>query len=226
MKTVAIIVAAGKGLRAGGEIPKQYQTFKCNRMLTYSINAFLGSLKIDGLLVVINPSDLKLYEDSIKNISDDRLLNYCFGGTERSNSVEMGLNYLKKYSPQKVLIHDAARPFVSTELINNLIESLKSKKAVIPIVPIVDAVWQKTQSFEKNSSIEPGPNRENLCLAQTPQAFDFKSICIAYEKYSSSAFDDSSIVYASGIDIQTIKGSNKNRKITSKEDLIAFKGIK
>ena len=227
METIAIVVAAGKGHRAKGLVPKQYEMSNGNRMLSLTIEALLQSTKIDAIMVVINPVDVELYLDSIKNIDNTRLLTYCFGGSERSDSVKEGLHQCKQYNPKNVLIHDAARPFVSTTLINRIIDSLKFNEAVLPVLPIVDALWEKEGNYqsELNAGVKPGPNRDKLLLAQTPQGFDYLTICLAYNKLKKTVLDDITVAYEFGIDISTVSGEVKNIKITSKQDLKQFKGI-
>ena len=226
MNTIAMIVAAGRGRRAGGTIPKQYAIYKRTPMLRHTIKALLKSSKIDALLVVINPLDIKLYMDSINDLNDVRLLKHCLGGTERTDSVKNGLRELEKYTPKNVIIHDAARPYISVKLVHKLLNSLKTNKAVLPVLPIVDAIWEKKYETESNWDIRPGPDRSNLLLAQTPQAFNYKTICSAYYQSQSNALDDIAIAYKAGINISTIAGDPKNKKITSEEDLKFFKGKK
>lgn len=227
MHVVGMIVAAGRGSRAGGELPKQYE--KCKRtqkrMLTLTIAALLKSKKINAILVVINPLDVALYNDSIKNITENRLLPYCLGGAERSDSVRLGLKKLKKYHPQKVLIHDAARPFISTITINRVLKSLENKTVVLPVLPIFDAIWKKNNKKNGRFSLTPGPNRTNLFRAQTPQGFDYLTICAAYKKISKNGLDDISIAYDAGIGISTVIGDETNYKITSSAQLKEFKGF-
>lgn len=226
METVAIIVAAGRGNRAGGGMPKQYVKSKNTRMLTLTINALLQSKQIGAIIVVINPLDKVLYSKSIENINDNRLLKPCFGGAERSNSVKNGLDTFEAYAPKNVLIHDAARPFVSKSLINRIIKELKTHKAVLPVLSIVDAIWEITDKKVTFPQLNPGPDRTNLLLAQTPQGFDFKTIWSAYNNSNSSAFDDITIAYEAGVKIKTVTGDSRNKKVTSIEDLNDFKGIK
>ena len=226
MNTIAMIVAAGRGRRAGGQIPKQYAIYKETRMLSHTIKALLKSSKIDALFVVINPLDIELYMDSIFNLNDKRLLKYCLGGDERTDSVRNGLMAVEKYNPKNIIIHDAARPYISINLLHKLLNSLKKHKAVLPVLPVVDAIWEKNSERGANWHIRPGPDRSNLLLAQTPQGFDYKTICSAYYKSQSNALDDIAIAYQAGIKITTITGDPKNKKITSKEDLEFFKGKK
>ncbi|MDG2474168.1 MAG: IspD/TarI family cytidylyltransferase [Paracoccaceae bacterium] len=225
METIAMIVAAGRGRRAGGKIPKQYERSQNERMLSLTIQALLKSTKIDAIIVVINRLDIKLYMDSIKHLNTSRLLNHCFGGTERTETVKNGLTELKKYSPKKLLIHDAARPFISVELIERLLNSLVKNQAVLPVLPIVDAIWEIDDREGNDYNIKPGPNRANLLLAQTPQAFDYPTICSAYNHSKKNKLDDVTIAHEAGIKITTVIGDIKNKKITSKQDLAFFKGI-
>ena len=226
METVAIIVAAGQGNRAGGGIPKQYVKSKNTRMLTLTIKAFLKSDQIGAIIVVINRLDELFYSKSIKTINDSRLLKPCFGGAERSDSVKNGLDMFEARAPKNVLIHDAARPFVSEGLINKIIKELKTHKAVLPALSIVDAIWEIRDKKATFPQLTPGPDRNNLLLAQTPQGFDFKTILSAYNNFNSSAFDDITVAYKAGVKIKTIIGDNRNKKVTSVEDLNDFKGIK
>ena len=225
MEVAGMIVAAGRGIRAGGDLPKQYETVKNTRMLTLTVSALLKSKKFEAILVVINPLDIDLYIDSIKNITDKRLLPYCVGGNERSESVRLGLKALSECNPKKVLIHDAARPYITTKTINKVLKSLNTNAAVLPVLPIFDAIWEKQKLRHKSRNIIPGPNRNNLFRAQTAQGFDYFTICSAYTKSNINTLDDISIAYEAGISISTVLGDENNFKITSAAQLKKFKGI-
>ena len=225
MDIVGMIVAAGRGYRAGGNLPKQYESFNNTRMLTLTVTALLKSTKINALIVVINPLDIDLYIDSVKNILDERLLPYCLGGGERSETVKLGLKALEIYEPKKVLIHDAARPFIATETINTIVKSLEKNTAVFPVLPIFDAIWEKTKLHPQTENVIPGPDRTNLLRAQTPQGFDYLTICSAYQKLIGKAVDDISVAHGAGIPITTVQGDEKNYKITSAVQLKKFKGV-
>ena len=225
MKVAGVIVAAGRGIRAGGELPKQYESSENTPMLTLTVAALLKSKKIEAIVVVINPLDIDLYINSIKNITDKRLLPYCLGGNERSESVRLGLKALTECNPKKVLIHDAARPYITTKTINKLLKSLDKNAAVLPILPIFDAIWERQKLTYKSGNIIPGPNRNNLYRAQTPQGFDYYTICSAYTKSNKSTLDDISIAYEAGVPISTVLGDENNYKITSAAQLKKFKGI-
>jgi 2-C-methyl-D-erythritol 4-phosphate cytidylyltransferase len=194
-------------------------------MLTYTINALLRSKKINAVMVVINPFDIELYNDSIKKITDQRLLPYCFGGIERSDSVKLGLKKLKRYNPRKVLIHDAARPFITTKTINKVLKSLEKNDAVLPVLPIFDAIWRKSNLEDDNETLTPGPDRTDLICAQTPQGFNYSVILSAYLRSTRKGLDDVTIAYDAGVKIKTVIGDENNSKVTSVAQLRKFKGI-
>jgi 2-C-methyl-D-erythritol 4-phosphate cytidylyltransferase/2-C-methyl-D-erythritol 2,4-cyclodiphosphate synthase len=222
MEVAGLIVAAGRGSRAGGAIPKQYQKVNRVTMLSLTIKAFLASQKIDCVKVVINKKDTFLYEESIDGIKDKRLLSPCFGGAERTNSVFAGLLDLKACSPRKVLIHDGARPFVSKKLINNVILELDAYQAVFPVIPVVDALWKIEHDGLGGFKVLPGPERENLCRAQTPQGFCYRNILESHSKNKKTKLDDIAVAYEHGFKIKTVIGDEKNLKVTSETDLKRF----
>lgn len=219
MNISAIIVAAGKGVRVGGSIPKQYIRLSSDSILTVSIKAMLSCKQLDKIVVVINESDKKLYFDSIIHLNDKRLLPYCVGGAQRSDSVRAGLKALEFHNPDKVLIHDAARPFLSLSLMEKIIQALVSNDAVLPILPIYDAIWQINKEGLKEQNIRPGPDRSKLFRAQTPQGFDYKAIFNAHKRINETFLDDIAIAYEAGLNIVTIPGEEQNFKITTLEQL-------
>ena len=223
MGVAAIIVAAGRGTRAGGRVPKQYAMLSGEAVLAVSIKSFLNSNRIDYLLVVINEQDTKLYFDCTKKINDRRLMPYCLGGKERSDSVKNGLKALSNIQPQKVLIHDAARPFVSVSLIESIIDELSKTDAVLPALPVFDAVWQIHETKDNVKSIKPGPNRSELLLAQTPQGFIYKRICYAHSEVTESMLDDIGVAHQAKLRISYIQGEETNFKITTSQQVTRVK---
>ena len=217
MSVVALIMAAGKGNRVGGNIPKQYMTISRQTVLTRTISKLLESKLINYVQVVINKDDISLYNDSITEFKTKRLLTPCIGGSERSDSARLGLIHLQDFNPEKVIIHDAARPFVSLELINKVVNSLNKSSAVLPALPVVDALWQKAET-SNSVRIKPGPNRDGLLRAQTPQGFDYKKILSAHLKNKEKTFDDIAIAYKQGIKIDIIMGEEENFKLTTTND--------
>ncbi len=211
MTVVAIIVAAGRGHRVGGDIPKQYRRLSGDMILTRSIRAMLANEQVEKLCVVIHPDDLPLYEQALAPIEDSRILPPVMGGETRAISVRNGLESLVGEAPQKVLIHDAARPFLSTRIIDDLIESLDTHQGAFPVIPVVDALWQA-------KDLTP-VSRDGLLRAQTPQAFRYADILNAHRKGDPNASDDVAIAVGVGLDVAQVTGDERNFKVTTQDDL-------
>jgi len=212
MKVAVLIVAAGKGHRLGAKLPKQYIPLCGPAILHHTITAFLKVPYVTLIQTVIHADDRALYDKAIKGLS---LLPPVTGGATRQNSVMKGLQSLAKEDPDLVLIHDAARPFVSAELIESIIIEAARHGAVIPILPMVDTIKQL-----KKATVEKTMDRSILVRAQTPQAFRFKLIFMAHRKMElQDMTDDSAIAEACGIHVTTIDGDEGNFKITTKDDL-------
>ena len=133
-ETVALIVAAGRGVRAGGDLPKQYRSIGGIPILRRSIDVFLTHPAIDRVLVVVAPDDARY--DDVAPQNSDRLLPAAKGGENRQDSVRAGLRVLSSRNPGRVLIHDAARPFATADLIGRVVSALDGADAVIPALPV------------------------------------------------------------------------------------------
>jgi 2-C-methyl-D-erythritol 4-phosphate cytidylyltransferase/2-C-methyl-D-erythritol 2,4-cyclodiphosphate synthase len=213
MKIITIIVAAGKGQRMKSDIPKQYLSLKGKTILYHSILPFLKHKKISDVFCVIAKNDIDLYNKSVANLNLPQPL---FGGERRQDSVRFALEKIRYLSADLVLIHDAARPFISQKIIDDLIISLEKNKAVIPVITISDTVKKIN-----NDIIFQTIPRDNLCLAQTPQGFNYKLIYDLHQKYQDQNFtDDAALCEIENIEVKAIKGDINNIKITKREDLI------
>ena len=212
-KTALLIVAAGKGLRARSEIPKQYVKISGKSILKRTVENLTLLHNFDIVQIVINEDDKELFFK--EKIETTKNLSVCFGGKERTNSVFKGLQSLKRYNPKYVLIHDAVRPFTSKKIIDDILNELKKFDAIMPVLPIVDAMW-----FKKKNLLTPQKQRENFLRAQTPQGFKFKKILKAHEENSKNFNDDVELALNSGLSIGTIEGSEDNFKVTNKEDFL------
>ncbi|MBL1438016.1 MAG: bifunctional 2-C-methyl-D-erythritol 4-phosphate cytidylyltransferase/2-C-methyl-D-erythritol 2,4-cyclodiphosphate synthase [Rhodobacteraceae bacterium] len=211
-KTVsALIVAAGRGTRAGAGLPKQYRPLQGKPVLRHTLSALLAHKNIRDIQVVIHPDDVALYEAAVAGLP--RLLPPVFGGNTRSVSVLNGLEALAKDAPEIVLIHDAARPFLPLGIIDNLLAALHSTKGAFPALPVVDALWHGDQG----KAISPH-SRANLYRAQTPQAFDFKTIINAHYTATDPADDDVALARAHGIEVAIVEGDERNYKLTTQAD--------
>lgn len=210
--TIALIVAAGRGSRLGGDMPKQYLPLAGKPVLRRTIKTFLKHPSIDHLRVMIHPDDEALYAQAVQGLS---LLDPVFGGETRQESVRLGLESLEELNPSKVLIHDAARPFVSTRLISHIIEGLHGHKAVIPVLPIADTIKRV-----KDNVLVETVAREGLYLAQTPQGFHYPDIASAHARAKGLQLtDDAAVCEHSNIAVSITSGSTKNIKITTRKDL-------
>ena len=142
MRTAGLIVAAGRGQRLGGETPKQYLPLGESTVLRRAVAAVLAHPGVDMLQVVIHPDDRELCIAALDGLEDARLLPPVDGGASRSDSVLAGLEALAPAAPDRVLIHDAARPFLPAALVSTVIDALDAYPAVLPALPVVDALWR------------------------------------------------------------------------------------
>jgi 2-C-methyl-D-erythritol 4-phosphate cytidylyltransferase/2-C-methyl-D-erythritol 2,4-cyclodiphosphate synthase len=212
-KIVALITACGRGNRfnRGEGIPKQYLPLAGIPMLRHSILAFLNHPQVSDVLCVIHPDDVELYEQSTIGLD---LLNPVFGGETRQSSIRIGLEELIDYKPNKVLIHDGVRPFVSKRIINGILEKLESHPAVIPAIAVEDTIKKIG-----DGKIEWTLERENLWRAQTPQGFLYQDILNSHIAFKDLNFtDDSALNEYAGIPVAIVPGSQNNFKITTEED--------
>ena len=213
--TVALIVAAGRGRRMGEARPKQFLPLAGQPILTRTIAAFLDMAWINRVTVVINPDDRALYDDAICGVTDVRLSAPVPGGTTRAASVRLGLQALAAHAPDRVLIHDAARPFVSSDLITQVTGALDTADGAFAAIPVVDALW----SSQDGHALAPIP-RDGLWRAQTPQGFRFGPILAAHQSADAAAADDVAVARAAGLRVQIVEGSEQNFKITTPADLV------
>ncbi|PHQ72181.1 MAG: bifunctional 2-C-methyl-D-erythritol 4-phosphate cytidylyltransferase/2-C-methyl-D-erythritol 2,4-cyclodiphosphate synthase [Sneathiella sp.] len=212
MKAIALIVAAGRGHRTGHYLPKQYLELAGKSVLRRAIEAFVDHPGIDGIAVVINENDVNLYE---KTIGHHILLPWIAGGEDRQQSVRKGLEALVGQSPDVVLIHDAARPFVSHDLITRCLTSLAGSEAVVPALKITDSLKEID-----GDAVIGTVDRETIVAAQTPQCFAFSAILAAHRAFAGEQVtDDIALAELAGIAPKTVDGDVTNFKITTSEDV-------
>ena len=212
-RTIALITAAGRGSRmvADYEVPKQYLKLCGISILRHSINVFVKNPDVYNVQVVIHKDDIELYKEATAGLD---ILPPVFGGDARQESVRLGLEALKDNPPDKVLIHDAARPFVNNKIISAVIKQLDNSPAVIPAIPVDDTI-KKCGDGRILWTVE----RSDLWRAQTPQGFIFKEILHYHTVYKDKNFtDDAAIKEYAGIPVTIIPGSQNNFKITTDED--------
>lgn len=208
---IAIIVAAGTGSRCVDGMPKQFLNIKGKTILRRVVERFVGHEYIDSTVVVINDNHIDMYKKSVEGLE---VLPYVIGGSTRQKSVSHALKAIEKYAPQNVLIHDAARIFIDDETISKLVSELDKSNAAIAATRVKDTI-----KHAKHGSIEATKDRENMFLAQTPQAFKYDIISMLHDKYSGENFtDDSSLCEKENINVKIIETSMENFKITTKDD--------
>ena len=218
-KTAAIIVAAGRGSRAGQGLPKQYRALpggSGETVLTATLRAFAEQEAIAHVVTLIHKDDIELYYKAISALKNIDKLSFEIGGAERQDSVLNGLRALRDDAPDRVLIHDAARPYVTAALINTCIAALDNGDAAIPALPVTD-----TLKRAEEDTITATVSREDLYRAQTPQAFAFDKILAAHETAASGMTDDAAIAEAAGLKVKLIDGDAKNIKLTHEEDFMS-----
>ncbi|MFT6459633.1 bifunctional 2-C-methyl-D-erythritol 4-phosphate cytidylyltransferase/2-C-methyl-D-erythritol 2,4-cyclodiphosphate synthase [Pseudophaeobacter arcticus] len=219
MTTAALIVAAGRGTRAGGGLPKQWRALKGQRVIDWTLQAFRDA-GISTIVLVLSPEDRSAW-DSFATDSD---LVLTAGGAERAISVQNGLialrdlNLARAGSAQglpisKVLIHDAARPCTSQALIASVIAALDHGPAAAPALAITDALWTGAEG-----QVTGTQDRTGLFAAQTPQGFRLEAILAAHASHPGGAADDVEVARAAGLEVAIIAGEPDNIKITRPED--------
>lgn len=219
METAVVIVAGGRGHRASGsDMPKQYRPLAGSPVLTRAIECFSSHVLVDRVLTVIHRDDLSQYEQAVAPVTA-KLLAPVIGGAMRQDSVRAGLEGLEELNPRNVLIHDAARPFTDSRLVERVIGSLCEHDGAVPAIAVTDTLKRGSDGL-----IESGVDRTNLWGVQTPQGFTFKKLLEAHRAAQSvgkSDFtDDSSIAEWHGMNVALVEGSPANVKLTTDEDFV------
>jgi len=205
MTTAAIIVAAGRGLRAGAGLPKQWRPLMGRPVVAHALAAFAQMARV----LVIHPDDRALAE----SVADGALI--VEGGATRAASVRAALEALAGSGVTKVLIHDAARPSVSPELIARVVAALDHAQGAAPALPVTDALWTGA-----DGRVTGTRDRNGLFRAQTPQGFAFDAILAAHRAHGGEAADDVEVARAAGIDVVMVTGDEANQKLTFPGDFI------
>lgn len=214
MDFAAVIVAAGRGARAGGPVPKQYRRLGAMTVLERTLRAMLAHPRCTRIQVVIHPEDADRYAAATAALADPRLRRPVVGAATRAASVGRGLAALEDDAPEAVLIHDAARPFVTVAVIDRVLAAIGPGRAAFPALPIVDALW----SADADAVVTGAHPREGLWRAQTPQGFRFDEILAAHRAGDAGAPDDVAIARAAGMEVRVVMGDGNNFKITLAED--------
>jgi 2-C-methyl-D-erythritol 4-phosphate cytidylyltransferase/2-C-methyl-D-erythritol 2,4-cyclodiphosphate synthase len=215
LRTAAIIVAAGRGLRAGPGGPKQFRSIGGRTVVAHALDAFCRHGDVSWVQPVCHADDAAPFAAATEGLS---YLPPVPGGATRQASVCAGLRALAQLKPDIVLIHDAARPFVSHAVISRAIEAASATGAAIPVVAVADTIKQ----VDAAGRVVGTPARAELRIAQTPQSFVFDQILAAHERAAKEGrddfTDDAALAEWAGLTVATFEGDHLNMKLTTPED--------
>jgi len=212
----ALIVAAGQGERSGLDLPKQYATVKGQAMVYHSAARMLNHPGIAKLWIVIGAGQEQQLDQALAVLTGYEVV---IGGATRQESVRNGLSAIAAHSGAKnVLIHDAARPFLSSAMIDRLVSALVEESAAIPVLPTIDTMITISDGRASDTV-----DRNTLWRVQTPQAFDFEKLVQAHSQWMADdhATDDAQIFRAAGHEVAIVEGDEALNKYTTASDFAA-----
>ena len=207
----AVIVAAGKGLRAGGDVPKQFARWRGKPLVRHTAEALLAQGA--GCVVVVMPADALVQAQQVLSGIDS--VQIVSGGPSRRESVARALEALAPAGPAMVLIHDAARPDLPRSVVERLLDALATQPGAIPVLPVVDSI-----AVAAGGLMASAARREELRRVQTPQAFRYADILAAHRAWdgAADAGDDAQVARAAGLPVALVEGDERLRKLTFAED--------
>jgi 2-C-methyl-D-erythritol 4-phosphate cytidylyltransferase/2-C-methyl-D-erythritol 2,4-cyclodiphosphate synthase len=210
--TVALVVAAGRGQRFGGPLPKQYADLAGRPVLSHALARLVAHPRIDRVQAVIHPDDRALYDRAAAGLG---LSEPTSGGPSRQDSVRLGLESLALHGPAAVLIHDGARPFVGAAVIDRVLDALGNSAGAIAALPVTD-----TLKRGEDGRIAETMARAGLWRAQTPQGFRFSEILAAHRAaVGQELTDDAAVAERAGLPVALVEGAPENIKVTTQNDL-------
>jgi 2-C-methyl-D-erythritol 4-phosphate cytidylyltransferase / 2-C-methyl-D-erythritol 2,4-cyclodiphosphate synthase len=223
-KVAAVIVAAGRGYRAGGDLPKQYRALAGEPVIRPTLAAFLGHPQIAAVQPVIHPDDAAIFRAATAGL--ERLLPPVAGGATRQASVRAGLEALRAAAPDLVLIHDAARPFLSSDLISRAIAAATAHGAAVPAIAVTDTV----KVVDERDTVSETLDRSRLRTVQTPQAFAYDVIVALHDRAVAAGrddfTDDAALAEWAGRAVNVFAGEADNVKLTSNEDFARAEALR
>jgi 2-C-methyl-D-erythritol 4-phosphate cytidylyltransferase len=225
---IAILLAAGKGLRLqGSTTPKQFVLVKRKPLYQYALETFVQHNMIDEIVLVVQDESIPLVQDQIKRQKYKKVIHVVAGGKYRQESSYLALNYLFLHQqPDYVIIHDVARPLVTPTLIDDVCKKVKTRQAVTLGRKVNDSLFVK----KEDDRLESYLSKNEVYLVQTPQAFNFKLILEAHEHARQlkikQAIDDASLLTLMEQDVYVLPGKRYNFKVVTQDDLSLFKFIK
>lgn len=206
--TAALIVAAGRSVRAGGDVPKQYRALGGKPLLRWSVEAFARHPSMGPVHIVVAEGE----EERAAAMLEGLPVSVGTGGATRQESVKRGLDQLAAHQPAQVLIHDAARPLLSARLIDRVLEGLVLAPGACPALPVVDSLRRGREEIEGEVP------RDGLWRVQTPQGFDYTLIAAAHHGAAEGATDDAEVLRAAGHTVRLVEGDERAMKVTLPQD--------
>ena len=208
ISTAALIVAAGSGSRMGGDVPKQFRAIAGKAVLAHAVDALASHPAIDAVRVVIGAGQEEFARHALAGRHVGELI---AGGSERADSVRAGLRAIEA---DKILVHDAARPFCPHDVIDRLLDALDAAEGAVPVLPVADTLARA------DGLLGEAVERSGLVRVQTPQAFRFTSLVETYLQWSgTSPTDESTVLRAAGRQVAVVEGDPMLEKLTTAADL-------
>jgi 2-C-methyl-D-erythritol 4-phosphate cytidylyltransferase/2-C-methyl-D-erythritol 2,4-cyclodiphosphate synthase len=222
-RVAAVVVAAGRGQRVGGDLPKQYRRIAGEPVIRPALAAFLEHPRIDAVQPVIHAQDAVAFRAATVGLQN---LPPVWGGATRQASVHAGLEALRAARPDFVLIHDAARPFLTSALITRAIDAAVEHRAAVPAVPVADTV----KKVDERETVTETLDRSQLRLVQTPQAYGFDHILAAHQRAAAAGrddfTDDAALAEWAGHSVTVFPGETTNVKLTTNDDFIRAEALR
>lgn len=210
--TVALVLAGGRGTRAGGGTPKQYRPIAGVPLMRLTLQAFADHPSVDTVCAVIHPDDHALYAEAANRLD---LAAPTYGGDSRAASSLNGLKSIASFAPDRVLIQDAARPFTDAGTIDRVLAALDDSPAAIAAVPVIDTI----KRGDARDKVAGTVDRAGLWRAQTPQGFSYGAIMKAYAQAGGADFtDDAAVAENAGLEVALVMGHEDNIKVTTEQD--------
>ena len=222
-RVAAIVVAGGRGLRAGGDVPKQYRAIAGEPVIRPSLTRFAAHRAIDAVQPVIHQNDEAIFRKATSGLA---LLAPVYGGATRQASVRAGMEALAARKPDIVLIHDAARPFLSDALVSRAIAAGLATGAAVPAIAVADTVKKIDAAGHVIETID----RSHLRMVQTPQAFAFPMLLDAHRRAAAAGredfTDDAALAEWAGHGVTVFEGEAANVKLTTNDDFTRAEALR
>lgn len=226
MNTV-IILAGGVGSRMGADRPKQFLMVQDKPIISYCFEIFQNHKEIDKMVVVVSEEWQGFVEEQVQKYGIDKVCGYAPAGKTRQHSIYNGLKCIEQNAPETeiVIVHDAARPLVSDQIISDCVTGATEYDGAMPVISVKDTVYQSEDGCKIGCLLK----RSELFAGQAPESFKFKKYYQIHNEVSDEEIGltagSSEIAYRHGMEIRMVKGSERNLKITTVEDLETFESI-